>query len=172
MNWIRIILDGLAMAAYFNLFAAAVALYNPRLLFPCYPSAIIQAAPQPPTKEETRFYWLWICLCELLPLILYGALSAAERGTRGFWNLALTGYVQWMIVNLCDLIFLDIWLIQRKAKHRFVIPGTEGHPGYGFGPWMKQYALPEHLLQWPLLICPLAALLQAGLGLLLGGMLP
>ena len=105
-------------------------------------------------------------------LILYGALSTAERGTRGFWNLALTGYVQWMIVNLCDLIFLDIWLIQRKAKHRFVIPGTEGHPGYGFGPWMKQYALPEHLLQWPLLICPLAALLQAGLGLLLGGMLP
>ena len=172
MNWIRIILDGLAMAAYFNLFAAAVALYNPRLLFPCYPSAIIQAAPQPPTKEENRFYWLWICLGELLPLILYGALSTAERGTRGFWNLALAGYVQWMIVNLCDLVFLDIWLIQRKAKRRFVIPGTEGHPGYGFGPWMKQYALPEHLLQWPLLICPLAALLQAGLGLLLGGFLP
>ena len=84
MNWIRIILDGLAMAAYFNLFAAAVALYNPRLLFPCYPSAIIQAAPQPPTKEENRFYWLRICLGELLPLILYGALSAAERGTRAF----------------------------------------------------------------------------------------
>ena len=172
MNWIRIILDGLAMAAYFNLFAAAVALYNPRLLFPCYPSAIIQAAPQPPTKEENRFYWLWICLGELLPLILYGALSTAERGTRGFWNLALAGYVQWMIVNLCDLVFLDIWLIQRKAKRHFVIPGTEGHPGYGFGSWMKQYALPEHLLQWPLLMCPLAALLQAGLGLLLGGMLP
>jgi len=172
MNWIRIILDGLAMAAYFNLFAAAVALYNPRLLFPCYPSAIIQAAPQPPTKEENRFYWLWICLGELLPLILYGALSTAERGTRGFWNLALAGYVQWMIVNLCDLVFLDIWLIQRKAKRHFVIPGTEGHPGYGFGSWMKQYALPEHLLQWPLLMCPLAALLQAGLGLLLGGVLP
>ena len=172
MNWIRIILDGLAMAAYFNLFAAAVALYNPRLLFPCYPSAIIQAAPQPPTKEENRFYWLWICLGELLPLILYGALSTAERGTRGFWNLALAGYVQWMIVNLCDLVFLDIWLIQRKAKRHFVIPGTEGHPGYGFGSWMKQYALPEHLLQWPLLMCPLAALLQAGLGLLLGGFLP
>ena len=172
MNWIRIILDGLAMAAYFNLFAAAVALYNPRLLFHCYPSAIIQAAPRPPTKEENRFYWLWICLGELLPLILYGALSTAERGTRGFWNLALAGYVQWMIVNLCDLVFLDIWLIQRKAKRHFVIPGTEGHPGYGFGSWMKQYALPEHLLQWPLLMCPLAALLQAGLGLLLGGVLP
>lgn len=144
----------------------------PVCCFPATRSAIIQAAPQPPTKEENRFYWLRICLGELLPLILYGALSAAERGTRGFWDLALTGYVQWMIVNLCDLVFLDVWLIQRKAKRRFVIPGTEGHPGYGFGPWMKQYALPEHLLQWPLLMCPLAALLQAGLGLLLGGMLP
>ena len=29
MNWLRTILDGLAIAAYFNLFAAAVALYNP-----------------------------------------------------------------------------------------------------------------------------------------------
>ena len=41
MNWTRSILDGLAMAAYFNLFAAAAALYKPRLMFPCYPSAII-----------------------------------------------------------------------------------------------------------------------------------
>ena len=34
MNWTRSILDGLAMAAYFNLFAAAAALYKPRLMFP------------------------------------------------------------------------------------------------------------------------------------------
>ena len=33
MNWTRTILDGIAMAAYFNLFAAAVALYRPRLMF-------------------------------------------------------------------------------------------------------------------------------------------
>ena len=55
MNWIRIILDGLAMAAYFNLFAAAVALYNPRLLFPCYPSAIIQAALSRRQKRKPGF---------------------------------------------------------------------------------------------------------------------
>ena len=40
MNWTRTILDGLAMAAYFNLFAAAVALYRPRLMFPCYPPCL------------------------------------------------------------------------------------------------------------------------------------
>ena len=47
------------------------------------------------------------------------------------------------------LFFLDFWLIQRKAKSRFIIPGTEGQPGYAFKAWMKDYALPEHLLQWP-----------------------
>ncbi len=167
MNWTRTILDGLAMAAYFNLFAAAVALYKPRLMFPCYPPAIIKAAEEPPTKAENRFYWLWICFGEWLPLLLYGAVSTVEGGTTGFWRLALTGYIQWMIVNVCDLIFLDLWLIQKKAKRRFVIPGTEGQPGYEFKAWMKGYALPEHLLQWPLLLCPLMAAAQAGLCLLL-----
>lgn len=52
MNWTRSILDGLAMAAYFNLFAAAAALYKPRLMFPCYPSAIIKAAKEPAYQSE------------------------------------------------------------------------------------------------------------------------
>ena len=90
-----------------------------------------------------------------------------EGSVLGFWPMALTGYIQWMIINLCDLFFLDIFLIQKKAKRRFVIPGTEGHPGYGFKAWMKSYALPEHLLQWPLILCPLMAAAQAGLGMLL-----
>ena len=90
MNWMRTILDGFAMAAYFNLFAAAVALYNPRLMFPSYPPAIIRSAPEPPSKARIAF------------------------------------------------------------------------TGYGFKVWMKSYALPEHLLQWPLLLCPLMAAVQAG----------
>ena len=32
---------------------------------------------------------------------------------------------------------------------------------------MKDYALPEHLLQWPFLMCPILAAAQAGLGLLI-----
>ena len=120
MNWMRTILDGFAMAAYFNLFAAAVALYNPRLMFPSYPPAIIRSAPEPPSKAENRFYWLWIFFGELLPLLLYGAVSMVE-----------------------------------------------GHPAYGFKAWMKSYALPEHLLQWPLILCPLMAAVQAGIGVLL-----
>ncbi|MFR8542867.1 MAG: hypothetical protein ACLVD8_26250 [Enterocloster sp.] len=58
MNWTRTILDGLAMAAYFNLFAGLVALYHPRLMFPSYPPAIIKVAKEPPTGAENQFYWL------------------------------------------------------------------------------------------------------------------
>ena len=86
MNWMRTILDGFAMAAYFNLFAAAVALYKPRLMFPCYPPAIIKAAEEPPTKAENRFYWLWICFGELLPS---PALWCGQHGGgRHAWLLA------------------------------------------------------------------------------------
>ena len=55
MNWTRTILDGLAMAAYFNLFAATVALYQPRLMFPSYPPAIIKAANRPLPERKTVF---------------------------------------------------------------------------------------------------------------------
>ena len=61
MNWTRTVLDGFAIAAYSNLFAGFVALYRPRLMFPCYLPAIIKAAKDPPTGVENRFYWLWIC---------------------------------------------------------------------------------------------------------------
>lgn len=86
MNWIRTILDGLAMAAYFNLFAAAAALYRPRLLFPCYPPAIIKASKEPPTKRESAGYWRWIVFGEWLPLVLYG--RPQRSGGRNRWILA------------------------------------------------------------------------------------
>lgn len=133
-------------------------------LFPCYPPSIIKDVPEPPTKAENRLYVLWICFGEILPLVIYGSVSMMEGRTRGFGWMVLHGYIQWLMIGFADLFFLDVWLIQKKCKKRFMIPGTEGHPVYGFKAWMKSYALPEHLLQWPLFLCPVMALLQAGLG--------
>ena len=70
-----------------------------------------------------------------------------------------------MIASLTDFILLDVVLFQ-TCKARLVIPGTEGHPGYGFKQWMCKLALPEHLLLWPLVMAPLVSVIQAGLGLL------
>ena len=132
MNWLRTILDGLAMAAYFNVFAAAVALYDPRLMFPSYPPAIIRDAPEPPTKAENRFYWLWICFGELLPLLIYGAVSMVEGGTQGFWQMALTGYIQWMMVNLCATCFFWTSFSSRKRRSAVLsFPVRKGTPAMG-----------------------------------------
>lgn len=87
MNWMRTILDGFAMAAYFNLFAAAVALYNPRLMFPSYPPAIIRSAPEPPSKAENRFYWLWIFFGSFCP--------SCSTGQSVWWKGALMGFGRW-----------------------------------------------------------------------------
>ena len=55
MNWMRTILDGFAMAAYFNLFAAAVALYNPRLMFPSYPACYYHERAGTTLKNRESF---------------------------------------------------------------------------------------------------------------------
>ena len=103
MNWMRTILDGFAMAAYFNLFAAAVALYNPRLMFPSYPPAIIKNAPEPPSKAENRFYWLWIFFDDDKPVrpVFSGYLSHTEKGETPFCN-SWYGRAPWLWVQSVD----------------------------------------------------------------------
>ena len=56
MNWMRSILDGIAIAAYFNLFAEFAALYRTRLMLPYYPPAIIKTA----MSFALSFSWLRI----------------------------------------------------------------------------------------------------------------
>ena len=88
MNWMRTILDGFAMAAYFNLFAAAVALYNPRLMFPSYPPAIIKNAPETALKSGESL---------LLAMDLFWGTSAplALRGSQHWWKAAPMGFGRW-----------------------------------------------------------------------------
>lgn len=84
MNWMRTILDGFAMAAYFNLFAATVALYNPRLMFPSYPPAIIRDAAGTAAKaDEPLLSWLLDLFWGAAPLLIYGAVSMVEGGHAG-----------------------------------------------------------------------------------------
>ena len=129
MNWMRTILDGFAMAAYFNLFAAAVALYNPRLMFPSYPPAIIRSAPEPPSKAENRFYWLWI-------------LRGGQYGGRGH---------SWVLADGADRIYP----VDDDKPVRPVFSGYLSHPEkgetpfcnswYGRAPWLWVQSVDEKL---------------------------
>lgn len=67
--------------------------------------------------------------------------------------------------NIADFFLLDIYLLQKLGR-RIQVPGTEGHPDYQPGRWLKKLALPEHFLAWPLIMAPLVSLVQAGLGVL------
>ena len=48
---------------------------------------------------------LWICFGEILPLIIYGAVSMVEGGIRGFGWMVLHGYIQWPLI-LCSVMAL------------------------------------------------------------------
>lgn len=160
MNWTRILLDGVLMAVFFNLFAVAVVAINPRYMMASYPKEIQKAAPQPVTKRELTVYRKCMVVMIALPL-LYGAGSLARTGMEGFWILFAAGYIEWLIVSMTDFVFLDIIMLE-VMKGRMMVPGTEEHPGYRLKNWMLRLALPEHFLGWPLVICPIFGLVQAG----------
>lgn len=86
MNWMRTILDGFAMSAYFNLFAAAVVLYNPRLMFPSYPPAIYQECAGTALKSrESLLLAMDLFWGTSAPLTLRGS---QHGGRRHLWVLA------------------------------------------------------------------------------------
>lgn len=167
MNWCRTILDGLMMAVYFNLSAAVIVFFDPRIMMSSYPKSVQKAAPQPQSKRERRLYRIWMYACVLLPLLIYGTLSMVNSNIEGFWNMFFTAYAEWLIISFSDFFFLDIFLLQ-KMNRRMQIPGTYGHPDYGLKNWLKKLAIPEHFLGWPFFIAPLMSAVQAGMGMLCG----
>ena len=160
MDYIRAILDGIAIAAIFNGAVAALALINPRYFFDSYPKAIQKAAPKQMTKKEKNInFILTIIICGICSI--YSIASLIHTGISGFWNLFWMGYIQWSILNLGDFFLLDCLLFQGKYKDKIVIQGTEGHPDYEFSNWLKHLAIREHFVVTPLLMIPFVAVIQA-----------
>ena len=166
MNWTRIILDGIIMAAYFNIFACFIVAMNPRIMMGSYPKGIREAAPKPQTKREKRIYHSWMYFAILIPLMIYGTASAINTGVEGFWNLFWSAYVEWNIISISDFFILDMIMLV-GMKERMMVPGTEGHEDYKLKNWVTKLAIPEHFLGWPLIMAPLLSLIQAGFGSLI-----
>ena len=84
MNWTRTILDGLAMAAYFNLFAATVALYQPRLMFPS-PSSRRRTSRLPERKTVFTGFGSALESCCLSFFMVRSALWRAGQPDSGVY---------------------------------------------------------------------------------------
>lgn len=163
MDWARVVLDGLAMCALFNVSTALLWTIAPTAFSQMMPKEIRAAAP-----KQTRGDLAVLAGLHLMQLlvIVYMAISAIHAGIQGFWPLFWTAYLEMLFVSFGDLIGLDGFFRAYVIRHGRIPPGTAHCAAWGLKTWMLTLALPEHLLGWPLFLCPLSGLIAAGIGML------
>ncbi|MDO5424622.1 MAG: hypothetical protein Q4F41_12930 [Eubacteriales bacterium] len=162
MIWERVILDGIAVCLVFNVAVALLWMLVPNAFSKMMPPEIRKAAPKRGKGEVAVLAGVLYPLYILI--FVYMAVSARQAGISGFWNLFWTGYVEMFFVNLGDFFGLD-WFFRGLVKDKgIMIPGTEHCEAWNLKKWMLTLALPEHVIAWPLIMCPLAGLICAGLG--------
>ena len=154
MNWPRVILDGIAMALLFNAVVGVGFLIYPQAYSTMFPKEIKEAAAPFVDRKEVRKVKLIIYPLYLL-IFIYWAVSAHFAGMIGFRNLFWTG----------DFLILDCWL---PPKAKPYIKGAEHCKAWEIKEWLIKLAIPEHVLGWTFLVCPIAGLIVAGLGILPG----
>ena len=67
-------------------------------------------------------------------------------------------------VSISDFIVLDC-ILPQKVRHK--IRGAEYCRAWDRKEWMLKFAIPEHCVMWPLVMCPVAGLVVAGIGSIL-----
>ena len=164
MNWPRTIIDGISMALLFNAVVGVGFLIYPQAYTTMFPKEIKEAAAPFVDKKDVRKMKLIIYPLYLL-LFVYWAVSAHFAEIQGFWTLFWTGYVEMTIVSISDFLILDCWL---PPKAKSYIKGTENCKAWEVKEWLIKLAIPEHALGWAFLVCPIAGLIVAGIGILLG----
>ncbi len=163
MNWMRTLLDGLVMALLFNAVVGLGFLLYPQAYSTMFPKEIREAAAPYVDRGEVRKMKLILYPLYLLMFIYWGV-SARLAGVFGFWNLFWTGYAEMTMVSLSDFLILDCWL---PPKAKPYIKGAENFRAWERGEWLKKLAIPEHALGWTFLVCPIAGLITAGIGMLM-----
>ncbi len=164
MNWPRTILDGIAMALLFNAVVGIGFLLYPQAYTTMFPKEIKEAAAPFVDKKEVQKMKLILYPLYLL-IFIYWAVSVHFAGVHGFWTLFWTGYVEMTIVSISDFLIQDCWL---PPKARPYIKGEENCKAWEVKEWLLKLAIPEHVLGWTFLVCPIAGFVVAGLATLLG----
>ncbi len=162
MNWPRIILDGISMSLLFNAVVGVGFLLFPQAYSTMFPKEIKEAAAPYVNRKDVRTVHLILYPLYLF-LFVYWGLSACSAGTKGFWPLFWTGYVEMTLVSLSDFLILDVWL---PGKVRHMIKGAEHCNAWERKEWLMKLAIPEHGIVWPLFMCPVAGLIAAGIGMI------
>ncbi len=75
------------------------------------------------------------------------------------------GIIGCLLYVVGDFLILDVWL---PGKVRHMIKGAEHCRAWERKEWLLKLAVPEHCLSWTFLVCPIAGLIVAGIGMLIG----
>ena len=164
MNWPRIILDGISMSLLFNAVVGLGFLLVPQAYSTMFPKEIREAAATYVDQKDVRTMKLIIYPLYLLMFVYWGV-SAHFAGINGFRYLFWTGYAEMTMVSISDFLILDVWL---PGKVRHMIMGAEHCASWERKEWLLKLAIPEHCLGWTFLVCPIAGLITAGIGMLIG----
>lgn len=163
MNWSRAVLDGLAMAMFFNAAVLVGFFLMPQAYTVMFPKEIKEAAAPYADEAEVKKMKLFIYMLYLF-IFIYWAISAHLTGISGFWPLFWTGYVEMTIVSISDFIILDCWLPPMARQY---IKGAENCKAWEVREWLIRLAIPEHGILWTFVMCPVAGLIVAGISALL-----
>jgi hypothetical protein len=129
-----------------------------------FPKEIKEAAAPYVDRREVRKMKLILYLLYLL-LFVYWGISAHYAGVSGFGNLFWTGYIEMTMVSISDFLILDCWL---PLKAKPFIRGAEHCRAWERKEWLKKLAIPEHAIGWTFLVCPVAGVIVAGIGMAIG----
>ena len=160
MVWSRIILDGIVLCIIFNLAVALLWAYIPGAFSTMLTKEIRKAAP--PRRKKEVIILASVLYPMYILIFAYMIVSSHLAGITGFWNLFWTGYIEMMFINMGDFLGLD-WLYREKLLDRVMIPGTEHCKTWQTKEWMKALGMPEHLVAWPVVICPAVGFIVAGI---------
>lgn len=118
MNWSRTILDGIAMSALFNAVVLVGFALWPQEYSVMFPKEIKEAAAPYVNKTAVRKMKLFLYGLYLF-LFFYWAVSAYLTGTKGFWPLFWSGYVEMTFVSVSDFLKVNPFL---KPSHIEITP--------------------------------------------------
>lgn len=154
--FLKVTLVGMVMSFIFNFILARLWLAYPAAVVNMLPKEIQALAPKADPKPLCKVRWSLFLL--YLLILAIGLMTTALFHIRGFIPLFWIGYWQMFLVNLGDLIGLD-WFFRKEYLRKLMIVGTEDCPTWKTKEWMMSLGLPEHLLFWPLIVCPTMGLI-------------
>ena len=128
INFSQLLTDAAIYVALATVLLVGLVLYNPRLMLQDYPPAIKASVPSKTDTEKRQSTLLGMpFLLALLVLPFVFVFRLTETSFLGLFAYAFG--IVWAF-NLWDWLVLDWLLFCTLTPKWFVLPGSEGHPGY------------------------------------------